>query len=60
MIRWFRRRRPEPAAVKYAYADIMTAHAWRLTLTEWDALTDHERAECRRTLTAAPNFRRAS
>jgi hypothetical protein len=57
MIRWFRRRRPEPAPIKYAYADIMTACAWSLTLTEWDALTDFERRECRRTMTAAPNFR---
>jgi hypothetical protein len=57
MIRWFRRRRPEPVPIKYTYEDIMIACAWRLSLTKWDALTDFERHECRRTVTAAPNFR---
>ena len=60
MIRWFRRRRPEPVVVRYTEADILISHMWGLTLTQWDALTDHERAECRRTITAAPKFRMPS
>jgi hypothetical protein len=56
MIRIFKRRRPEPELVKYSQADIQTAYCWGLTLTQWHALTDHDRAECRRTVTAAPRF----
>ena len=57
----FKRRRPEPAAqVVTTQGDIITAHAWGLTLTQWHALTDHDRAECRRTVTVAPIFGRAS
>jgi hypothetical protein len=56
----FRRRRPEPVQPVTTQADIITAHAWQLTLTQWWALTDHDRAECRRTVTVAPNFGRAS
>jgi len=40
--------------------DITTAHAWGLTLTEWYALTDFERKECRRLITTAPKFEAAS
>ena len=62
MIRWFRGRRPMPvpAEVVTTQGDIITAHAWGLTLTQWHALSDHDRAECRRTVTVAPNFGRAS
>lgn len=58
MIRWFKRRRPAPTAVDpvTTQGDIITAHAWELTLTQWWALTDFERAECRRNVTVAPRF----
>ena len=55
-----RSRQPVPAQPVTTQADILTAHAWDLTLTQWWALTDFGRAECRRTVTAAPNFGRAS
>jgi hypothetical protein len=56
MIRIFKRRRPEPAIEITTQSDIVTAHAWGLTLLQWHALTDHDRAECRRTVTVAPRF----
>jgi len=57
VIRLFKRRRPEPAAqVVTTQGDIITAHAWNLTLPQWHALSDYERAECRRTVTVAPRF----
>jgi hypothetical protein len=56
MIRIFKRRRPEPAPVKVAHSEIMFAYYWGLTLLQWHALTDHDRAECRRTVTVAPKF----
>lgn len=37
--------------------DAITAHAWALRLDDWLAMTDWERAECRRTVTQAPRFR---
>ena len=60
VIRLFKRRRPEPAAQVPADSDILTAYYWKLSLDDWHALTDHDRAECRRTVTVAPNFGRAS
>jgi len=61
MIRFFRSRRPKPVVeVVTTQADIITAHAWGLTLTQWHSLTDFERRECRRNITAAPRFEAAS
>jgi hypothetical protein len=53
----FKRRRPTTPAIKVTtQSDIVTAHAWGLNLIQWHALTDHDRAECRRTVTVAPKF----
>jgi hypothetical protein len=52
----FKRRRPEPAIEVTTQSDIVTAHAWGLTLLQWHALTDFQRKECRRTVTVAPKF----
>lgn len=61
MIRFFRRRRPAPPApLRPELADIAIAHAWCLTLTQWQGMTDYERAEARRTVTTAPRFQGAS
>jgi hypothetical protein len=61
MIRWFRRSRPDPAPhTVLTQADIVTAHAWGLTLSQWWGLTDFERAECRRNVATAPKFKEAS
>lgn len=57
---WFRRRKPAPPTQTVTLADIITAHAWCLTLTQWQGMTDHERAEARRTVTTAPRFQEAS
>jgi len=56
VIRLFKRRRPEPVQNVTTQSDILTAHAWQLTLTQWHSLSDFERAECRRTVTVAPKF----
>jgi hypothetical protein len=61
MIRLFKRRRPMPVQENVTtQGDIITAHAWGLTLTQWWALSDFERAECRRNITVAPRFGLAS
>jgi hypothetical protein len=62
MLKFFRRRRPAPRVDQptTTQGDIITAHAWDLTLTQWWALTDFERAECRRLVTTAPRFEAAS
>ena len=61
MIRFFRSRRPKPVVeVVTTQADIITAHAWDMNLTQWWALSDFERAECRRLIVAAPRFEEAS
>lgn len=53
----FKRRRPQHRAdVVPEQSDILIAHAWKLTLDQWHALTDFERAECRRNVTVAPRF----
>jgi hypothetical protein len=57
MIHWFRRCRPEPAPIKYTYADIMTAYAWNKSLAEWDTLPALVRVDLRENITNAPNFR---
>ncbi len=57
MFRFFKRRKPtHRAEPKTDRADIQTAYAWGLTLTQWHALTDFERQECRRNVTTAPRF----
>ena len=57
MLKYFKRHRPahqpETAPEK---GDILTAYCWGLTLTQWNSLTDFERAECRRNITTAPRF----
>lgn len=57
VLKFFRRRRPahraEPSVTR---SDINAAYAWCLTLDQWRALTDFERAECRRNITTAPRF----
>jgi hypothetical protein len=45
-----------PAEPVTTQEDIIAAHAWGLTLTQWWALSDFERAECRRLITTAPRF----
>jgi hypothetical protein len=56
MNRLFKRRRKVSVTIVTTWSDILTAHAWGLNLTQWHALTDFERAECRRTVTVAPKF----
>lgn len=58
MLRFFKRRRPAHRAERSmaSQTDINTAHAWKLTLSQWWTLTDFERAECRRNVVAAPRF----
>lgn len=48
-----RRNEAQPAP---CLEDIRTASAWGLNLHQWQALTDTERAEYRRTITTAPRF----
>lgn len=56
-MRNFRRQsRPAPVQPVTTQGDILTAHAWELTLTQWWGMTDFERAECRRNVTVAPRF----
>jgi hypothetical protein len=53
----FKRRRPEPAPETVTtQADILTAHAWGMTLTEWWAERDDARAWFRRNVSQAPKF----
>lgn len=53
----FKSRRPKHRVeVVTTQEDIVTAHAWGLNLTQWHSLTDFERSECRRNITAAPRF----
>lgn len=55
-MRWFRRKRPAAPVQQITRGDIAAAHAWGLNLDEWFALTDYQRAECRRNITTAPRF----
>lgn len=52
----FRKRRPVQAVPRVSDKDIVVASCWGIRLDEWEALTDFERAECRRTVTVAPRF----
>lgn len=60
MIAWFRRQRPVFQSPAPCREDMETAYLWCLTLDQWEALTDFERAECRRNVTVAPRFEAAS
>lgn len=56
---WFR---PRPAVhvtqlSREQIADLVVASAWELTPAQWQGMTDHERRECRRTVTVAPRFK---
>jgi len=55
-VKWFRRRRPTVNVQQISREDIHTAHVWGLTLTEWFALTDVERADRRFHLALAPKL----
>ena len=60
MIRLFKRRSPSHRRPYHraglCVADALVASAWGLSEDQWHALTDHERREARRTVTAAPKF----
>ena len=60
MLKFFRQRSPKHRAATFqpvtTQADIITAHAWGLTLTQWHSLSDFERRECRRNIVTAPRF----
>ena len=56
MLKFFKRRSPAHRAETPEKGDILTAYYWQLTLTQWNSLTDFERAECRRNITTAPRF----
>ena len=59
MIRFFRKRRPVVTVRQLSreeIADLVVASAWDMTESQWKSLTDYDRAECRRTITAAPRF----
>lgn len=61
MIRLFKRRSPQHRkpyhrAEPLLLAEALVASAWGLDADQWRALTDHERAEARRTVTAAPRY----
>lgn len=36
--------------------DARIAYYWQLNMVQWHSLTDFERSECRRNVTAAPRF----
>jgi hypothetical protein len=57
MIRIFKRRRPEPAPVKYSQADILTAYLNDKTLAEWDELPALVKADLRENIAHADRFR---
>jgi len=60
MIRFFRKRRPVVQVRQLSHgeiADLVVASAWDMTESQWQSLTDFDRAECRRTITAAPRFK---
>ena len=61
MIRLFKRRsplhrRPYHRAEPLLLAEALIASAWGMDADQWRALTDYERSEARRTVTAAPRF----
>jgi hypothetical protein len=58
MIRWFRRRRPNPVPSVDAPSllDAMTIAAWGLTRHDWRKMNDQRRAWHRMNITKAPHF----
>lgn len=56
IIRWFRRRRPAPRVEQPLLAEALVMSAWGLTPADWAGMTEFERRECRRNITAAPRF----
>ena len=61
MLKLFKRRSPQHRkpyhrAEPLLVAEALVASAWGLDADQWRALTDHERAEARRTVTAAPRY----
>jgi hypothetical protein len=52
----FKRRRPEPAPVKYSHADIITAYLNGLTLDAWDALPALVKKDLRESVAHAQRF----
>ena len=56
MLRFFKRRRPQHRVTGLVPSEAIVASAWGLSECDWLGLTDFERAECRRNVTAAPRF----
>jgi len=52
----FKRRRPQHRAERLSPSEALIASAWGLSEGDWRGLTDFERAECRRNITAAPRW----
>ena len=60
MLKYFRKRRPVVRVRQLSHgeiADLVVASAWDMDEAQWQSLTDFDRAECRRTITAAPRFK---
>lgn len=53
----FKRRSPARQVEQPLLAEAITMSAWDLTPADWAGMTDFERSECRRNITAAPRFR---
>ena len=56
MLRYFRRKRPITQLTREQITDLIIASAWDLTPTQWEGLSDFDRAECRRLVVTAPRF----
>lgn len=57
MLKIFKRRRPQRRAdCRPDISEVRVMSAWGLNEEQWHGLTDFERAECRRNITAAPRF----
>ena len=57
MLKFFKRRSPARKVEQPLLAEAITMSAWDLTPADWAGMTDFERAECRRNITAAPRFK---
>ena len=60
ILKYFRKRRPVVQVRQLSHgeiADLVVASAWDMDEAQWQSLTDFDRAECRRTITAAPRFK---
>jgi len=59
ILKHFRKRRPVVQVRQLSreeIADLVVASAWGMDESQWKSLSDFDRAECRRTITAAPRF----